>query len=144
MSEANELQGEGKKRDVETAHLNAEAQRNLEHHHRFAVAVTLFQVAIGLAAIAALLQRPSLWYVSLAAGGARRWPSPTASPWSCDPTPRARPWAGLSLRSVRQADSTDARTCDDVDSRASSSNLHLWPSQFLWPSQLTRGASLEA
>ncbi len=65
----NELQVEAKKRDAETARLNAEAQRNLEHHHRFAVAVTLFQVAIGLAAIAALLRRPPLWYVSLVAGG---------------------------------------------------------------------------
>ena len=83
------LQAEAKKRDVETAHLNAEAQRNLEHHHRFAVAVTLFQVAIGLAAIAALLRRPPLWSVSMAAGGARRWPSPTASPWSCDRAPQA-------------------------------------------------------
>lgn len=65
----NELRVEATKRDAETAALNTEAQRRLEHHQRFAVAVTLFQVAIGLAAIAALLRRPPLWYVSLAAGG---------------------------------------------------------------------------
>jgi hypothetical protein len=40
----------------------------LEHHHRFALAVTLFQVAIGLGAIAALLREPKVWVVSMAVG----------------------------------------------------------------------------
>lgn len=69
QAQQDELRSEARKRDAETAALNTEAQHSLEHHHRFAVAVTLFQVAIGLAAIAALLHRPPVWYVSLAAGG---------------------------------------------------------------------------
>jgi len=63
-----QLQQEAKARDTETAALTAESQNQLEHHHRFAVSVTLFQVAIGLAAIAALLRRPVVWYGSLGAG----------------------------------------------------------------------------
>ena len=41
----------------------------LERHHRFALSVTMFQVAIALSAIAALTRRKALWWVSLAAGG---------------------------------------------------------------------------
>lgn len=63
------LQPEAKARDAETAALNREAEGQLEHHHRFAIAVTLLQVAIGLAAIAALMRRRPLWWVSLGAGG---------------------------------------------------------------------------
>lgn len=68
QTQQDDLQKEAAARDKETAALNAEAQRQLEHHHRFAVSVTLFQIAIGLAAIAALLRRPAVWYGSLAAG----------------------------------------------------------------------------
>ncbi|MGI8690338.1 MAG: DUF4337 family protein [Thermomicrobiales bacterium] len=63
-----DLMKEANARDTETATLTAESQDQLEHHHRFAVSVTLFQVAIGLAAIAALLRRPVVWYGSLGAG----------------------------------------------------------------------------
>jgi len=62
------LQPEAARLGDETAALNAESRTNLAHHHRFAVAVTLFQVAIGLSAIAALLRRRVVWLVSLAAG----------------------------------------------------------------------------
>ena len=68
QAKQDDLQKEAAARDKETAALNAEAQGQLEHHHRFAVSVTLFQIAIGLAAIAALLRRPAVWYGSLAAG----------------------------------------------------------------------------
>jgi len=68
QAKQDDLQKEASTRDKETAALNAEAQGQLEHHHRFAVSVTLFQIAIGLAAIAALLRRPAVWYGSLAAG----------------------------------------------------------------------------
>jgi len=53
----------------ETAALNRDSATQLAHHHRFAVAVTLFQVAIGLAAIAALLRRRAVWLGGLLAGG---------------------------------------------------------------------------
>jgi hypothetical protein len=51
---------------VEAAGRAAEA--SLERHHRFAISVTVFQVAIALAAIAALTRRRPLWYLSLAIG----------------------------------------------------------------------------
>jgi len=46
---------------------NQRAERLLEHHHRFAIAVTLFQIAIALSAIAALTKRKALWTVGLVA-----------------------------------------------------------------------------
>ncbi len=38
----------------------------MEHHHKLAIAVTLFQIAIALSAIAALLSQKFVWYGSLA------------------------------------------------------------------------------
>jgi len=46
---------------------NARAERFLERHHKFALSVTMFQVAIALSAIAALTRRKPLWWVGLAA-----------------------------------------------------------------------------
>jgi len=68
QAQQDSLQPEATRLGDETAALNAESRTNLAHHHRFAVAVTLFQVAIGLSAIAALLRRRIVWLVSLAAG----------------------------------------------------------------------------
>jgi len=68
QAQQDSLQPEATRLGDETAALNAESRTNLAHHHRFAVAVTLFQVAIGLSAIAALLRRRIVWRVSLAAG----------------------------------------------------------------------------
>ncbi len=63
------LREEAKKQDAETRALNEESHTLLKQHQRFALGVTLFQVAIGLAAIAALLRIPAVWWVSLGAGG---------------------------------------------------------------------------
>ena len=52
----------------ETTALNHESEDQFAHHHRFAIAVTLFQVAIGLGAVAALLRMPLVWWISLGAG----------------------------------------------------------------------------
>lgn len=46
---------------------NEKSDRLLERHHQFALAVTLFQIAIALGAIAALARRQLLWWVGLAA-----------------------------------------------------------------------------
>ena len=46
---------------------NARAERLLERHHRFAISVTLFQIAVALCAIAALVKKKRLWLVGLAA-----------------------------------------------------------------------------
>jgi Domain of unknown function (DUF4337) len=64
----NDLQPEAQRLTNETAALNRESEEQLSHHHRFAISVTLFQVAIGLGAVAALLRMPVVWWVSLAAG----------------------------------------------------------------------------
>jgi Domain of unknown function (DUF4337) len=64
----NALQPEAQRLTDETAALNRESEEQLSHHHRFAISVTLFQVAIGLGAVAALLRMPIVWWVSLAAG----------------------------------------------------------------------------
>jgi hypothetical protein len=44
------------------------SERSLHMHHQFAKSVTVFQVAIALAAIAALARRRLMWWVSLAMG----------------------------------------------------------------------------
>jgi hypothetical protein len=54
-------------KEVEAA--DKESKQHLLVHHRFAKSVTIFQVAIALAAIAALARRKPMWWVSLAAGG---------------------------------------------------------------------------
>lgn len=47
---------------------NARSEALFHVHHSFAQAVTVFQVAIALAAIAALTKRRAMWLVSLATG----------------------------------------------------------------------------
>lgn len=64
-----QLKREAAKRDTETAALTKESDAILGQHQRYALAVTLFQIAIGLSAIAALLRFPAVWWVSLVAGG---------------------------------------------------------------------------
>jgi len=49
---------------------NRRSEGLLERHHRFAISVTLFQIAIALCAIAALVRRRLLWFVGLAGGAA--------------------------------------------------------------------------
>jgi hypothetical protein len=46
---------------------NLAAERLLARHHRFAVSVTLFQIAVALCAIAALTKKKPLWLVGLGA-----------------------------------------------------------------------------
>jgi hypothetical protein len=47
---------------------DAAAERSLHVHHQFATSVTVFQVAIALAAIAALTRLKRMWWVSLGLG----------------------------------------------------------------------------
>ena len=60
-TEAEKLAGEVKTADTES-------RQHLALHHQFAKSVTIFQVAIALAAIAALARRKALWWVSLGVG----------------------------------------------------------------------------
>ncbi len=53
---------------VEAKELETSSRRHLATHQTFATAVTLFQVAIGIAAIAALTRKRRFWLVSMGFG----------------------------------------------------------------------------
>jgi len=53
----------------EARHKESEAKGNFHQHEVFARAVTMFQIAIAIAAISALTKRKLYWSVSLALGG---------------------------------------------------------------------------
>ncbi len=61
--EAESEQARVEEMDEKSAHM-------LHVHHQFAKSVTVFQVSIALAAIAALTRRKPMWWISLAAGAA--------------------------------------------------------------------------
>lgn len=65
--EQTEIQSAARELEAKVKESNERAEKLLEHHHRFAIAVTLFQIAIALSAIAALTRRKELWTVGLAA-----------------------------------------------------------------------------
>src|ERR1700722_12153143 len=63
-----EQKKEAEKLGLEVKAADAESRHHLQLHHQFAKSVTIFQVAIALAAIAALARRKALWWVSLGVG----------------------------------------------------------------------------
>jgi uncharacterized protein DUF4337 len=67
-SEQKEISEEAKKFEEEVKARNEDSDKSLEHHHRFAYAVTMFQVAIALSAIAALSRQKFVWILGLAIG----------------------------------------------------------------------------
>ena len=67
-AQKDEQKAEAEKLVAEVKAADAESRHHLELHHQFAKSVTIFQVAIALAAIAALARKKSLWWVSLAVG----------------------------------------------------------------------------
>ncbi|MBF6593029.1 MAG: DUF4337 family protein [Thermaceae bacterium] len=69
QAKQDQLKVEAQQRDMETAMLLQESESLLARHSRYALGVTLLQVAIGLSAIAALLRLPGVWWISLLAGG---------------------------------------------------------------------------
>ncbi len=63
--------GEGAKQLEEKVEENNKASESMmEHHHRFAIAVTLLQIAIALSAIAALTRKKPLWFLGLGVSAA--------------------------------------------------------------------------
>ena len=54
--------------EKEAGEQNEASEHSLHRHHQFAKAVTVFQVAIALAAIGALTRRKLLWWTSLGVG----------------------------------------------------------------------------
>jgi len=68
-TEQKEISEQAKKFEEEVKGRNEESNKSLEHHHRFAYAVTMFQVSIALSAIAALSRQKIVWIVGLAISG---------------------------------------------------------------------------
>lgn len=73
VAESKRYQGEGEKIKEKATELeehvkenNKECKELMERHHKFAITVTLLQIAIALSAIAALTKRKPMWYVGLA------------------------------------------------------------------------------
>jgi len=54
--------------EEEQRHHEETSRTSFEKHHLFAYAVTILQVAIGLSAIAALIERPAIWVVACICG----------------------------------------------------------------------------
>ena len=63
-----EKKTEAEKLVTEVKSADTESRQHLTLHHQFAKSVTIFQVAIALAAIAALARRRVMWWVSLGIG----------------------------------------------------------------------------
>ncbi len=68
--ERSEVEKEARAFESEVERSGKQSEEAFHRHHRFALAVTAFQVSIALAAIAALTRRKPLWWTSLAIGGA--------------------------------------------------------------------------
>lgn len=67
-TEQEDIQKEARALEQEQKDLVEKSREELERHHRFAYAVTMLQVAIGLSAIAALIERRGIWLFALAGG----------------------------------------------------------------------------
>lgn len=63
-----EIRRQAEEEQRAVAEKDAEAGRSLRIHHEFAKSVTIFQVAIALAAIGALTRRRAMWWISLVLG----------------------------------------------------------------------------
>lgn len=68
-SEAETIQQRATALERDVTDDNERSQDLMEHHHRFAIAVTLLQIAIALSAIAALTRKKPLWFLGLAISG---------------------------------------------------------------------------
>jgi hypothetical protein len=66
--EQKEIQAQAQEEERKVAERDEESEHSLHVHHQFAKSVTIFQVAIALAAIAALTRRKPMWWVSLGVG----------------------------------------------------------------------------
>jgi Domain of unknown function (DUF4337) len=68
--EQKEIEKKAREKEKERDEKSREADELLHHHHGFANAVALFQVAIALGAVAALTRSRPVWFGSLLLGGA--------------------------------------------------------------------------
>ena len=65
-----ELKAEAESEEARVEEMDEKSSHKLHVHHQFAKSVTVFQVSIALAAIAALTRRKAMWWISLATGAA--------------------------------------------------------------------------
>jgi hypothetical protein len=68
-AETDEIQKAARELEDKVKDNNLRSERLMEHHHHFAIAVTLLQIAIALSAIAALTRRKPLWFLGMAVSG---------------------------------------------------------------------------
>jgi hypothetical protein len=68
-----ELRAQAEKEQDAVKEMDEKSEQSLHVHHQFAKSVTISQIAIALAAIAALTRRKPVWWVSLAAGAFGAW-----------------------------------------------------------------------
>jgi uncharacterized protein DUF4337 len=66
-TQQDEIEAEAHRLERKVEESNRRSQELMERHHHLALAVTLFQIAIALSAIAALTRRRLLWLAGLAA-----------------------------------------------------------------------------
>jgi len=69
--DAEKIKKDAEELEAKVKESNERCDTLMEHHHRFAISVTLLQIAIALSAIAALTRRKPLWFLGMAvsAGG---------------------------------------------------------------------------
>jgi uncharacterized protein DUF4337 len=63
-----QLKEEAESEQARVEEMDERSSHKLHVHHQFAKSVTVFQVSIALAAIAALTRRKAMWWISLATG----------------------------------------------------------------------------
>jgi len=64
--ETKKIEDKARELERQVVESNERSKGLMERHHRFAISVTLLQIAIALSAIAALTRRRPLWYTGLA------------------------------------------------------------------------------
>ena len=64
-AEEEEISKAAKELEKEVKEDGERSNHSMEHHHRFAYAVTMFQISIALAAVAALSRQKFVWFAGL-------------------------------------------------------------------------------
>jgi hypothetical protein len=68
LAKKNASEAEARGFEAEREQFDEESEQALQHHELFAKAVTIFQVSIAIAAIAALTKKKFMWFASMLAG----------------------------------------------------------------------------
>ncbi len=63
--EEEEISKTAKELENKVKEYTEESSKSMEHHHRFAYAVTMFQISIALAAVAVLSKQKGVWFLGL-------------------------------------------------------------------------------